>query len=229
MRRELATTHGIGIAIFVKTPGFSPIKTRLATALGQAAAETFHRLAAAAVAETAMSTATAVANAMVYWAVAEADALDAPMWLSLPCIAQGEGDLGARMRTVYERLRAQHGAAILIGADAPQIHSDDLQDACTVLRTHDTVIGPSEDGGFWLFGGRHALPDEAWSQTPWSQPDTRERFVCSLDPRPPISLRTLRDVDTFDDLHALHTALMSLQAPSSTQRELMLWLDTMLD
>ncbi len=129
---------------------------------------------------------------------------------------------------VYDYLRTQYGAAILIGADAPQMRVEDVQAACIALRTHDAVLGPSEDGGFWLFGGRNALPDEAWSQTPWSQADTRERFASALGAQSLASLRTLRDVDTFDDLRALRTALMSLETPSATQAALMRWLNTTL-
>jgi glycosyltransferase A (GT-A) superfamily protein (DUF2064 family) len=44
------------LAIFVKTPGLSPVKTRLAEGIGQARAEAFYRLAVDAVAEVALAT-----------------------------------------------------------------------------------------------------------------------------------------------------------------------------
>jgi uncharacterized protein len=213
----------IGIAIFVKTPGVSPIKTRLAATIGQTAAEAFHRLAAMAVAEVAADPRLAHAGVNTYWAVAEDDALDAAIWRDLPRIAQGEGDLGVRMGRVYEQLRAKHGTALLLGADAPQLQAEDLLAARAALRAHDYVLGPSADGGFWTFGGRVAANDAAWTRTPWSQSDTHTRFAASLC-GDIATLRTLRDVDTVEDLRALRPALRAVPAPTPAQRALGDWL-----
>jgi uncharacterized protein len=213
-----------GLAIFVKTPGHSPLKTRLARSIGQDAAEVFHRLAVAALADVVVQAQTAMPGLVAYWAVAETDALDAPLWRGLPRIAQGEGDLGARMRRVCDVLRERHGRAILIGADAPQMRSNDLLDACTALDTHDHALGPSEDGGFWLFATRAAVPDAAWSRTPWSQADTAAHFLDALGNSSIAILRRLRDVDTADDLAGLAEALQTLSAPTPEQAALSHWL-----
>ncbi len=218
------TTTAAGLAIFVKTPGFSPLKTRLAQAIGQDAAEAFHRLAAAAVADVAKQALAAMPGLVAYWAVAETEALDAPIWRALPRIAQGEGDLGARMRRICDVLRERHGRALLLGADAPQLRTDDLLAACAALDRHDHAIGPSEDGGFWLFATRIAVPDAAWSDTPWSHADTAMRFLDALGDAPVATLRRLRDVDTADDLAALAEALCALSGPTSKQAALSFWL-----
>lgn len=60
------------IAIFVKTPGLSPVKTRLAATLGKMVVEAFHLQAAHTVAAVLSQLAPA---ARVYFAVAEAEAL----------------------------------------------------------------------------------------------------------------------------------------------------------
>lgn len=217
-----ATTAGL--AIFVKTPGHSPLKTRLAQAIGQDAAEMFHRHAAAAVAEVVMQAQVTMPGLVVYWAVAEAEALEAAIWRDLPRIAQGDGDLGARMRHVCETLRQRHGRVALIGADAPQLRADDLLAACAALDTHAHALGPSEDGGFWLFATRSAVPDAAWSDTPWSQADTAERFLGALGDASVATLRRLCDVDTVDDLAALAEAFDALSAPTPKQAALAWWL-----
>lgn len=213
-----------GLAIFVKTPGHSPLKTRLAQAIGQDAAEAFHRHAAAAVADVVVRAQAAMPGLVAYWAVAETEALDAPIWCDLPCIAQGDGDLGARMRSVCETLRERHGRGVLIGADTPQLRADDLLAACSALDAHDHVLGPSEDGGFWLFATRIAVPDAAWLDTPWSQADTAARFLDALGDASVATLRRLCDVDTVDDLATLAEALCSLSAPIPAQVALMRWL-----
>ena len=77
------------IAIFVKTPGYSALKTRLAATVGTAVADQWHTRAAPAVAEVATAAARD-AGAAVYWAVAEPDAIAASAWPSLPNLAQGD-------------------------------------------------------------------------------------------------------------------------------------------
>ena len=218
------TVASAGLAIFVKTPGYSPLKTRLAQAIGRDAAEAFHRHAAAAVADVVIHAQASMPGLVAYWAVAEADAVDAPIWRDLPRIAQGDGDLGARMRSVCEVLRERHECAVLIGADAPQLRADDVLAACAALDTHGHVIGPSEDGGFWLFGTRIAVPEHAWSETPWSQSDTAMRFLDALGDSSVATLRRLRDVDTVDDLAALVEAMRALSAPTQKQTVLTRWL-----
>lgn len=228
MSADAATATRVAIAIFVKTPGFSPIKTRLAATIGREAAEDFHRLAANAVAEVASDPSLARTGATALWAVAEPDAMEAPPWRGLPRIAQGEGDLGVRMRRVYDTLRARHDAVLLLGADTPQIRVDDLRMACASFATHDHALGPSEDGGFWAFGGKRAVADDAWRRTPWSRADTRARFAAALC-GDIAELRMLRDVDALDDLRALRTALKALPSPTPSQRALDAWLDARAD
>ena len=108
------------------------------------------------------------------------------------------------MKHVYDQLLDLHGGALLIGADVPQVTALDLTAAVDALENAASpwAIGPSEDGGFWLVGGRAPIPSVAWRDTPWSRPDTLARFCAALSP-PPMRLRTLRDIDTAADLSAL--------------------------
>lgn len=215
---------GIGLAIFVKTPGHSPLKTRLAAGIGREAAEDFHRLAAASVAAVARAAQAECPALTVSWAVAEDAALKDALWSGLPRIAQGAGDLGARMRKVTDHLCRAQGGALLLGADTPQLCVDDLVAAVRALDDHDHVLGPSADGGFWLFGTRMAVPGAVWTHTPWSRPDTSERFAAALGPRRIARLRTLRDADMAEDLPPLLAALEALAAPLPEQARLADWL-----
>jgi len=82
------------IAVFVKTPGQSPVKTRLAASLGRENAELFHLTAARSVVSVTqqMKAKTDIKN---YYAVAEQSALEHHYWQDLPCLWQGEGGLGS--------------------------------------------------------------------------------------------------------------------------------------
>jgi len=194
------------IAIFVKTPGHSPIKTRLAIDIGRELAEQWHRCAAKAVAE--MSLATDIGP--VYFAVAEAEALDDPLWSGLPRTDQGVGGLGARMHRVHSSLVERHGAAILLGADTIQWQIDQLRQAHDWLSSPSPrwVIGPATDGGFWTFGANRELPESSWNSVSYSQDDTRRQFLRQLgDAGKGLTLPALTDLDTLADLSALRSEL----------------------
>jgi len=89
---------------------------------------------------------------------------------------------------------------VLIGMDTPQVSPDLLHAACDALTTHDAVLGPAADGGFWLLGLRR--PDPALLLgVPMSQPCTG---AAQLERLTRAGLRVLRlpeltDVDTADD------------------------------
>lgn len=218
-------TVSLAIAIFVKTPGFSPVKTRLAADLGTDAAEVFHRLAARATAEVACA---CVAASRVYWALAEDDprALDA--WQGMAAIPQGGGALGDRLDRVYRTLLQEHDRVLLIGADAPQLAPAMLDRAAAVLERQPYVMGPAADGGFWLFGGSQPVATAVWRGVAYSRPDTAQSLVAALGPGEPVGwIDRLRDVDEINDLRALDDTLASSTGLLPAQRELRHWLESL--
>ena len=215
------------LAIFVKTPGLSPVKTRLAAAIGSTQAACFYRLAAAAVAAVSRTAMPAVSP---FWAVAEDDALDHPQWIGLPTLWQGTGDLGNRLHRVCAELQARHGRVLLIGADTPQISGDLLRRAVAALNADATpfTLGRAQDGGFWLFGTRVPVPEAVWLAPRYSSIHTANDLVRALAPAGAIaSLPMLNDVDHGDDLMSLAEALEALADPLPEQRELLDWLRTL--
>lgn len=218
------------LAIFVKTPGHSPIKTRLAATIGESRAIAFHRLAAQAVAQVASVVSEAGRGLQPYWAVAEADALTDPAWASLSRNAQGDGDLGARLHHVYSTLQARHGRVLLVGADAPQLTADFLRTALAALADPATpfVLGEARDGGFWLFGGSAPIAQGIWRGVRYSQTHTARELRAALTPLGGIAdLPMLTDVDSAADLDALADALDALPEPLPAQRVLRDWLHTL--
>lgn len=212
-----------GLAIFVKTPSHSPVKTRLAATIGARAAMEFHRLSACAVAEVAQ---TAGDGLEPYWAVAERAALDDPSWRNLPRLWQGEGSLGERLHRIYAQLLARHKRVLLVGADAPQITPDLLRGALGTLQDDaGFVLGGARDGGFWLFGGNAPIAREVWCGIRYSRADTAAQLRKALPLRERTdALPVLADVDTAHDLAPLAEALSSLPAPCPAQRGLLQWL-----
>lgn len=212
-----------GLAIFVKTPGLSPIKTRLAASRGAAFAEHWHRLAAAAVASVVQRF-VELSGWQAYWAVAEADGLGC--WSGFPCLLQPDGGLGTRMAGIHAELLDRHGHAVLIGADSPQLSTAHLQAAERALDEDcDHVLGPAEDGGFWLLGSRLPIEASIWAAVRYSQPDTGSHMQQALGEQARCRLLDrLRDVDSETDLAPLHADLIALRTPTAAQQALAGWL-----
>lgn len=216
-----------GLALLVKTPGYSPVKTRLAAHRGRGWAEKFHLLAAQAVAEVADRAAQGH-DWRNHFAVAEASASSNPNWAAWPCLQQGRGGLGARMGRIYTHLQRQYGSALLIGADVPQVNTGLLVSARNLLHSGRSpfILGPAQDGGFWLFGGRRPLPMEVWTSVSYSRSDTAACFSAALAEHGSCErIATLTDIDRQNDLPVLRQALGQLTAPTPAQAELASWLE----
>ena len=205
------------IAIFVKTPSLSPVKTRLAKSIGKTQALEFYQLSLRCVQETLKSV-----DIVAYWAVAEENGLAAPLWQDFKPLWTGEGGLGERQHHIYETLLQKHDRVLLIGADAPQISRDIIEKAIIALDTHDFVIGPARDGGYYLFGGRISTEQKIWTSVPWSTSITRERLE-SVMPSKPIHLDILTDVDTRDDLNFVTQEMP--QHKNTMQKQLNDWIE----
>lgn len=208
-----------GLAIMVKTPALSPVKSRLWRGIDRSEAEALYMISAQAVASVAQQAGDSF-GIQPYWAVAEAAALETDAWPDLPHLPQGAGGLGERMAHVYRQLRMKHSAVILVGADTPQLTASVLGKAAKWLSSVEArlVIGRAPDGGFWLFGGNTALSDRAWTKARYGAPDTAERFIQAMKGAGRwMELEPLRDIDTVADLPEVLASLAALAAPTPDQ------------
>lgn len=66
---------------------------------------------------------------------------------------QSGNDLGERMFNAFEYTLKKYEYAVLIGCDCPGLTCNDLKIAAELLKTEkDIVLGPAEDGGYYLIG-----------------------------------------------------------------------------
>lgn len=75
------------------------------------------------------------------------------------CWPQGNGDLGHRLiRATHRAFAGGADGVVLLGADSPTLPTRFLTHAAAALREHDAVMGPCEDGGYYLLGLRQPYP-----------------------------------------------------------------------
>ncbi len=80
--------------------------------------------------------------------------------------AQAAGDLGDRMACAFRSMLAETSAALIIGTDCPALDATLLSEALDELGTHDLVLGPATDGGYYLIGLR-APASGLFEEMPW--------------------------------------------------------------
>jgi uncharacterized protein len=214
----------LAIAIFVKTPGLSELKSRLAQGTSRAFAIEWYTRSLRAVRSVIEQT-----ELPLYLAVSEREALapNSLRWADFPRqIWQGEQpDLGAKMHTVMQQLLQKHAAVMLLGADLPHLHRADLVQARDALAAGaDYVLGKAFDGGFWTFASQRLPSMATFRSVTYSSASTAEQFQKALAPGRWDYLRELSDVDFADDLPACASAMAGLPAATTEQRCLLTWM-----
>ncbi|WP_233169249.1 TIGR04282 family arsenosugar biosynthesis glycosyltransferase [Hymenobacter sp. BT523] len=192
------------LLVFAREPVLGRVKTRLAADIGNEAALAVYREL---LAITASAVTAAQVPATVWLAEAPAPAADAstprPEWPGLPWRVQPPAEsLGERMSHAFEQAFAGGASRVaIIGTDCPGLTQQLLQDAFAALASHDMVVGPADDGGYYLLG-LNALHLELFANKDWSTatvlPDTladAARLGLSV-----AQLPMLHDVDSGRDL-----------------------------
>ena len=128
-------------------------------------------------------------------------------------LTQSYGSLGLRMKKEIIKAQSKRhslsrkaSSIIIMGTDLPTLSQNDLIEAIEKLKNNEIVIGPSNDGGYWLIGlGENlANPLISWpfSGIPWGTKDVLNTTIKKAE-KEIIKVNLLRyqnDIDNFDDL-----------------------------
>jgi uncharacterized protein len=123
------------------------------------------------------------------------------------CVPQVAGELGRRMCAAFEHLleALNCDAAILVGTDIPLLTADHFDEAReTLAATGGVVLGPADDGGYYLIGMRRVYA-ELFEGVEWGTSTVLTDTLRIAD-RAGIEARLIRpayDVDTLEDLQRL--------------------------
>ncbi len=206
-RRDEAAT--VAVAIVAKAPRPGAVKTRLCPPLrpreAAALARCFLRDKIAQVGGL-----TGVTPVVAFTPAGERPLFER-LAVGFTLVPQRGADLGSRLRSLLATLlRRRHRAVLAIDSDTPTLPPTLLQRAVDLAASGDVdlVLGPAEDGGYYLIGVRADHP-ALFHEIPWSTPSVLEttltrareaglRIAC---------LPAWFDVDTPEDLARLRTAL----------------------
>ena len=141
------------VLIFAKFPTAGAVKTRMTPPLTGEEAAALHEACLRTVCENVAGVDTLETKLVV---TPDDRAIDLGRSVGLhECDAwpQGDGNLGDRLnRAVVRAFDSDARSVLLLGADSPTLSVEKLHEAIDALDEHQAVLGPCEDGGYYLLG-----------------------------------------------------------------------------
>lgn len=190
------------LIIFVKFPEPGKVKTRLAEELGDKKAAEIYSLMAQ----------TIIGNVIHSGSYETAIFFDPPekedeiiKWIgdgSAVFFPQEGKALGDRMSNAFGKVLSDGTRkAVIIGTDCINVTTDTIVEAFSRLNDRDVIIGPAEDGGYYLLGLNKHEPG-LFRDISWSTGMVLDQTVGRIQ-EAGLSftlLKTLTDIDTAGDL-----------------------------
>jgi len=208
--------------VLARYPRVGAVKTRLAAAIGAGAAAVLYR---AFLADIRRRLANHPGWAL-HWAFEPAGSPFAQEIAgTTAAFAQTRGDLGERMRAALARVVAcGFRGAVLIGSDVPHLPLRTVEQAFASLAAGaELVLGPAEDGGYFLIGMR-SVSAAVFRGIRWGGPSVLEDTIRAAQRAglEPTFVPATYDVDDADDLERLRGDIAAgrVSGLSATRRAL---------
>lgn len=144
------------LVIMAKAPKPGMVKTRLMESLPSPAVTALYRC----LLEDTLALAKSLTNVEVAAMCPEPDRDELAQLLgnTVQVVAQkGEG-LASGLTSVFRHFTAAGQQVIAFNSDSPHLAPSVLNSAFEILATHDVVVGPTHDGGYYLVGAKAAHP-----------------------------------------------------------------------
>jgi len=142
-----------GLIVFLRLPQWGKVKTRLATTMGHEVALSIYKELISLTLTTAASSGYTVY--LFYEGGLPSNEERNP---NFSYHLQPPGDLGLKMAEAISYVLQFHAKAVIIGSDCPLISPLILKESFNALDTHDVVLGPAIDGGYYLLGCKKFIP-----------------------------------------------------------------------
>lgn len=201
--REKKGLNGVYLIIFVRFPHPGKVKTRLATSIGNDKAARLYRLCT----ENVFKETTKLSdNILRYIFYTDKDDEDNVIKWAGPAfhfMSQVEGDLGIRIEAAFNYVFRQGARkAVIVASDVPDLSAEIIENAISALIDNDIVIGPTNDGGYYLLG-MNRLHSDLFRGVTWSTTKVYDETLSIVEylGLKVHCLRALDDIDTEEDLH----------------------------
>jgi rSAM/selenodomain-associated transferase 1 len=193
------------ILFFVKYPEPGEVKTRLARTIGpDKAAEVYGHFVLDLLAKLES---TQLPFKVCFYPAQKRDLMMGWLGDGYAYSLQKGFDLGERMATAFlDAFAGGHRRVILMGSDFPDLPQSFLEESLGALNTHDAVIGPAMDGGYYLIGfRRQTFLQRAFEGMDWGTDGVfRQTLSILKDHRKRVYvLPVWKDIDTIEDLRQL--------------------------
>lgn len=184
------------LLIFTRNPELGKAKTRLAKTVGDETALEIYKFL---LNKTNQVTKDLSCNKAVYYSVKvrKNDIWDATIYQKHQ---QNGDDLGAKMQNAFKNsFDAGYEKVMIIGSDLYDLTPKIIEDAFLKLNSNDVVIGPAEDGGYYLLG-MNVLQPHIFQNKDWGTSSVRKETLANLKDKKVHLLTVLNDVDVFEDI-----------------------------
>ncbi len=184
------------LLIFTRNPELGKGKRRLAATIGDQAAFNIYKFL---LDHTVTITKNLYAEKQVYYSeeIWEDDIWDNKKFAKK---LQTGDDLGERMANAFqEGFQKEYQKIIIIGSDMLDLSQEDLEAAFKALEKNDFVIGPAEDGGYYLLGMKKFMP-ELFKNKSWGTETVLKDTLADLENETTALLETKNDVDYYEDI-----------------------------
>jgi len=184
------------ILIFTRNPELGKCKTRLAATIGNTAALDVYKFL---LEHTVEITKNLDFDKQVYYSeeIWENDVWNSKLFNKK---LQKGIDLGERMTNAFvEGFNNGYKNICIIGSDMYDLTQDDIAFAFEKLKTNDFVIGPAEDGGYYLIG-MTSLYENLFVNKAWGTGNVLKDTLQDLQEKSYYTLTTKNDVDLYEDI-----------------------------
>ena len=184
------------IIVFTRNPELGKVKTRLAKTIGDESALNIYKFL---LEHTEKTIRNIDSDKAVYYSfkIRDNDIWDNTIYQKKQ---QRGSDLGFRMLNAFENgFSNNYEKIIIIGSDLLDLHPSHINEAFNKLDNRDVVIGPAEDGGYYLLGLKF-IPPNIFSNKNWGTSSVLKDTLDDLISLNVHLLKELNDIDTFDDI-----------------------------
>ena len=207
----------VALAIFAKDSTIGEVKTRLAAETNIDFATAFYEICLDIMQNLGAEVKRQTNNLNLFWALAQKEALLYSKWNQneFKPLWTTSKDLSLALNHIYQTLFDSHDIVILIGSDSPTLSQLELVEVIKKLNAgaKKTIVGPSFDGGFYLFASNQKIDAQIWQNIEYSSKQTLKQLKSELK-KQSIECETLKEILDIDDLKSLKQLTQQLQSSS---------------